>query len=111
MGVVANLTIPALPAATVVTDLYIVPQRRRANAKLWVANQSAADSWRLAVSPLGVALDPSHYMIFDEPLSASGTVACSDERQGIHLQALDVLRVRSTNGTTSFVLSVYEEDA
>lgn len=108
-----NYTYQSKPLATVVTDLYAVPAGRRAHSKVWVTNQDAAalDRWRLSIAPLGAADTASQYLVYDEPLGLSGAVACSDERFGIRLRALDVIRVRSLNGNVSFTATVYEEDA
>ena len=111
MGVVINFTYQSKPAATTVTDLYTVPAGRRANVKVWVANQSTAETWRLSIAPLGAADAVTQYVVFDELLAAAGAAGCSDERSGIRLRATDVIRVYSGNGFASFTATIYEEDA
>ena len=111
MGVVANRLFQSKPGATTSTELYEVPAGRRANVKVMVANQSTAETWRLSIAPLGVALAVSQYVVFDELLAASGAAGCSDERSGIRLAATDKIRVYSGNGFASFTATIYEEDA
>lgn len=110
MAVAVNYTYQSKPAATVLTDIYTVPAGRRANVKIMVANQGAAESWRLSIAPLGAADATSQYVVYDEPLAAAGTAACSAERSGIRLRATDKIRVYCTNGTASFSALVYEDD-
>lgn len=113
MTAAINYTYQSKPAATTLTDLYTVPAGRRANVKVWAANQDAAvaEVWRLAVAPLGAADATSQYLVYDEPLTISATAGCSDSRSGIRLRANDVIRVRSLNGDVSFTAMVYEDDA
>ena len=111
MGVVANLTFQSKPGATTVTPLYDVPVGRRANVKVWVANQSTAETWRLSIAPLAAVDAVTQFIVFDELLAAAGAAGCSDERSGIRLRATDVIRVYSGNGFASFTATVYEEDA
>jgi hypothetical protein len=89
------------PAAATLTTLYTVPAATNTIVSIiLVCNQSAtADTVRLSVAPGGAADAVQQYFIYGASVNGNDTLPLP---YGITLQAGDVVRVYSTNGTTSF---------
>jgi hypothetical protein len=86
------------PAATTLTDAYTVPAAGWAVVDVVVCNRGAATSYRLAVSPLGVADDVKHYLRYGIAIGANA----ADRVSRITLGAGDVVRVYATDATLTF---------
>jgi hypothetical protein len=91
------------PAATTETDLYTVPGATEAVASsVIVCNRSAsADSFRISVAVTGGATANKDYIYYDVAIGGNDTFIATI---GITLEATDVVRCYSTNGTLSFGL-------
>lgn len=91
------------PTATTSTTLYSVPSRTETQVDgLICANRGAsADAIRVSVSKYGAAISDADYIHYDVPLPANDTLSMSGSFQ---LEELDIVRVRSSLGTTSFSL-------
>ena len=89
------------PAATTDTTLYTCGANNFVVTSLYICNQgSSAIQVRVAVRPNGATLAASHYIVYDATIDANWfavltTAICGD--------ASDVITVRSTSATTSFV--------
>jgi hypothetical protein len=95
------------PAATTLTTAYTVPSGRYATICIIVANRGTADTFRVAISPSGAAITNSHYIAYNEPISANESLASAL----INVRETDVIRVYSTAGALSFtVTGIKEED-
>lgn len=94
------------PAAATLTTLYTAPAATKcAVASLKCCNTSSvATSIRIAVRPLGAAIDLSHYIQYDLPLSGNNQF----EEKFITLNATDVISVYCTLATVSFNLFLQE---
>lgn len=90
------------PASTVVTDLYTVPALTQAECNLYICNQSAttSDKYRVALRAGGAAIDPKHYIAYDNEIQPASTIIIA----GLALNAADVVTIRSLNGDISFNL-------
>lgn len=91
------------PSATTLTDAYTVPANTQALcSSLVVCNQSGTDDvFRVSVAVAGAADAAKQYLFYDVTVSGN---ASSTWNLGITLGAADVVRVYSTNGTSSFSL-------
>jgi hypothetical protein len=91
------------PAATTETDLYTVPGATEAVASsVIVCNRSAsADSFRISVAVTGGATANKDYIYYDVAIGGNDTFIATI---GITLEATDVVRCYSTNGTLSIGL-------
>ena len=92
------------PAAATPSNLYDCPADIPATivSSLAICNQGAADdAVRVSISAAGSATASKDYLYYDLPLPGHDTFVASID---ITLMAGDILRVRSTTGTTSFNL-------
>lgn len=91
----------SIPAAGVLTDIYIVPSATQTTlSSIVVCNISGVqDAFRIAVASGGVVDNLKQYLYYDLFLDANDTFIFTI---GISITATDVVRVRSTNGTLSF---------
>jgi hypothetical protein len=103
MATIYKILGQSLPAATSATTLYTVPSATTAIAStLQVCNQSGtAGSVRVAARPLGAALAPVHYLIYDVAIAANDSISLSI---GMCLSATDVVTIYSSSGSISFTL-------
>ena len=95
------------PAATTLTDLYTVPASTQSLiSTLTICNRSVtATSFRIAVRPLGAAIDNAHYLYYDVAIAGNDTFAFTI---GAALIATDVVSVYATLATLSFNASIQE---
>ena len=93
------------PSAGVLTSIYTVPAGRHATIRVLATNRSTADTFRVAVSPLGASIANAHYIAYDFPIDANDALSSAPFEVG----ATDVVRVYSTNGSISFTVSGLEE--
>lgn len=91
----------AKPAATTLTDLYVVPAATQTStSSIVVCNQSAtATTFRVSVAIAGAADALTQYQFYDAPLDPNETKSI---QLGITLGATDKVRVYSAAGTVSF---------
>ena len=91
----------SMPLAATLTDVYTVPALTQAvSSSLVVCNQSAvATSFRVAVRPVGVAINVKHYIYYDVAIAGNTTNAI---KIGLSLGATDVVSVYATLATLSF---------
>jgi hypothetical protein len=89
------------PAANTLTDLYTVPaSTQTAVSSIICCNQAtAADTIFISAAPGGAADAASQYLVYAATIYGNDSLVY---RPGAGLQATDKLRVKSTNGTTSF---------
>jgi|SRR5579885_1615395 hypothetical protein len=97
----------AKPTAATLTALYTVPAATQTIvAVVTAANQSStADTIRISVAPGGAADAASQYLVYGATVNGNDSLIINP---GYGMQATDVLRVYSTNGTTSFCASGVE---
>ena len=96
------------PGAGILTDAYTVPLAKYATAKVLICNRTgSADTFRVALSPAGAAIDSAHYVAYDQDLAAHDAVASV----GFTIGETDVVRVRSAAGACSFTVTGIEDDA
>lgn len=92
----------ANPPATTATDLYTVPAGKSAvTSTLWVCNQGASCTYRIAVRPAGASLTAAHYLIKDLALPGNSSDPITT---GITLAAGDVVTVYASTANVSFGL-------
>lgn len=96
----------ASPSGGVLTTLYTGPGNRHATVRLIVCNRSSVDTFRIAVSPSGASIAPSHYLAYDMVIGANDALSSAP----FTVKASDIVRVFSTNGDLSFTLTGIEED-
>lgn len=90
------------PSATTLSTLYTVPSATQAIAStLVVCNQGVSTTFRVAVRPAGASIDPKHYLAYDSPLDANGSIFLTF---GMTLTATDVVSVYAGTGNLSFNL-------
>jgi hypothetical protein len=91
------------PSATSLTDLYTVPIVTQVVASsIVVCNRGITNTtFRISLSPLGVADANSQYLYYDVPLSKNNTFIATI---GITLTATDKVRVYSGNANLTFTL-------
>lgn len=95
------------PSATSLVDLYTVPAGRRARVTIISCNQDATnDTIRVALANNGAADNVAQYIRYGVVLDQAAA-----DQITVLLGAGDVIRVYSTNGTTSFAANGYEDDA
>lgn len=95
------------PGATTLTGLYTVPAGRRARVTIISCNQHAtSDPIRVALAKNGAADAVAQYIRYGVVLEQAAA-----DQITVLLGAGDVVRVYSTNGTTSFAANGYEDDA
>lgn len=71
-------------------------------SSIYVCNQSATpDLFRISVAIAGAADTAAQYLYFDLPIGSNDTFVAT---VGETLATTDVVRIRSTNGTCSFVM-------
>lgn len=89
------------PAANTLTTLYTVPTAKSCSvSSITVCNSSSSScSFRISVAAAAQADDQKQYLYWDQTLEAYSTFIATI---GITLATTDVIRVRSTNSTTSF---------
>jgi hypothetical protein len=94
------------PGATTLTTAYTVPEARHATARVLVCNRASADTFRIAVSPAGAAIDDAHYVAYDQAIDANDSVSSV----AFTVTETDLVRVYSTNGALSFSVTGIEDD-
>ena len=95
------------PAATTLTTAYTVPAAKHAAGKVIAANIGAgAATIRIAVSPLGAAINAKHYVLYDYSLA----VGASQATAKFALAATDVVRVYSSTTDVAFNVNGIEDD-
>lgn len=89
------------PSATTETDLYTVPAATETIVStIVVANRSATDAtFRISVSPDGVATANSQYLAYDLTCSGNGINAFTF---GITLNATDKIRIYASSANLTF---------
>ena len=92
------------PAAATPATLYTVPANKQAQLNLFVANQSTADTIRIAVVPSGISLAVQHYIVYDFSIPANGILNIT----GLVMNAGDFVVAYSTNAYCSFTASGLE---
>lgn len=91
------------PNATTETDLYTVPDAAQTTtSSLIVCNRGATGTFRVSVSPLGVATSNEQYLYYDEDLA--GTTTHPPIVIGMTLAETDVVRVYASTSDFSFNL-------
>jgi hypothetical protein len=106
MATVHGMLGQSAPAATTLTTAYTVPAGKRATVRVLVCNRSSGDTFRIAASPNGAAIDNAHYVAYDQVIAANDSVSSV----AFTVTAGDLVRVYSTNGTLSFSVTGIEED-
>lgn len=94
------------PSAATLTAIYTVPTAKHATVRVLVCNRSTADTFRIAVSPAGAAIADAHYIAYGQPIEANDAASSV----AFTVNAADVVRVYSTNGTCSFAATGIEDD-
>lgn len=91
----------AAPSATTATTLYTVPASTEAViSTITICNRgSTAGTARVAVRPNAATLANQHYIVYDLPVAANGTVALT---LGITVDATDVVTVYASSADFSF---------
>jgi hypothetical protein len=92
------------PAATILSDLYIVPSNTETViSSLVVANRSttASDRYRIAISPDGATLSNQQYIAYDVILPPADSITLA---LGLTVNSTDRVIVYSLNGQASFSL-------
>lgn len=89
------------PAATTLTTVYTVPSATSTViSSIFVCNQTANIlTFRIAISPAGVAVTNSHYIYYDTPILANDTLNLVS---GITLATTDIIRVYASAQGLSF---------
>lgn len=94
------------PAAATLTTLYTCSTISSVISSIVVSNLSATvTTFRVALRPLGVAIDDSHYIYYDITIAGNDTFIFTG---GITMVNTDVLSVYATLGTLSFNLFLQE---
>ena len=96
----------AAPAAATLAVAYPVPASKHATARVLVCNRGADTSFRVAVSPLGVAIANQHYIAYGQALAVGDGLSSVP----FTVTATDVVRVYSTSGSVSFTVTGIEDD-
>lgn len=96
------------PSAGNIEDIYKVPVGKDAIiSSIFVCNRTASsDTFRIAISSNGLAVDNAHYIYYDVVIPANETFVSTT---GITLNEKDVVRVYSLNGYLAFNLSGKEQ--
>ena len=96
------------PAATTLTDFYVVPNGKEAvSSTLVVCNQGTSATFRVSVAPGSAADNASQYIYYDVVIPAQDTMAATI---GITLEAGDAVRAWASGATLSFSLFGSEVD-
>lgn len=96
------------PTAATLSTLYTCATTSAVVSSITVCNLSGtADTFRVALRPLGAAIANAHYIYYDLTIAGNDTFIFTG---GITLITTDVLSVRSTNGTCAFNL-FYQENS
>ena len=91
-----------VPAAITATTLYTVPSATSTVCStLVICNQGVSTTFRVAVRPAGAAIDPKHYIVYDNYVSQYDSVFLT---LGITLATTDVVTVYAGTATVSFSL-------
>lgn len=89
---------PVKPAATTLTDLCTIGNGKEGHGTVRACNQSATpDKVRIAHIPSGENLGAQHYVVYDMEVPGNGVL-----EDDFDLAAGALIKVYSTNGTTSF---------
>ena len=91
------------PSATTLSTLYSVPSATSTVVStLMVCNQAGTNgTFRVAVRPGGVSIDPKHYLSYDTVVPANDSIALT---LGITLATTDVVSVYASSTSISFNL-------
>lgn len=95
------------PSAATLTTLYTVPGAGVMvdEASLIVCNRSGvATSFRVAVSPLGAAINDAHYIYYDVPILGNDTFQAQIGIALSFTSAADIVRCYATLATLAFSL-------
>ncbi len=96
----------AAPPAAALTQLYKVPNRRKASVQVIITNRSAEASFRIAVAINNAADSPEQYIAYDKVISANDTGITAE----FNLSGYDTVRVYSNSSNISFNCTGIEED-
>ena len=88
------------PSATTLSTLFTATTDSVVSS-IVVTNLGTASYFRIALRPLGTAIDNSHYLYYDLPIDANDTFILTI---GVSLVNTDVISVYSTSGNISFNL-------
>ena len=88
------------PSATTLSTLFTATTDSVVSS-IVVTNLGSASDFRIALRPLGTAIDDSHYLYYDLPIDANDTFILTI---GVSLVNTDVISVYSTSGNISFNL-------
>lgn len=92
----------ASPAATTLTDLYVVPAATQAVCStLSICNRGSSTTFHVAVRPAGAAIANQHYIVFDTAISSNDSLFLT---LGVSLAATDVVTVYAGSSNLSFSL-------
>ena len=94
----------AAPAATTLTDLYIVPSATETVvSSLVITNRSSSLSanYRIAIAPNGETIASKHYIAFDVPMGAADSTILT---LGMTVDSTDKILVQASTGDVSFNL-------
>ncbi len=95
------------PAATTLTTAYTVPALKHAAVQIIATNIGAgAATIRVAISPLGAAINAKHYVLFDHSLA----VGASQSTTKLIVAATDVVRVYASTADVAFNVNGIEDD-
>lgn len=91
------------PSATTLTTLYTVPSATSTVCStLVICNTAAtASTFRIAVRPAGAAISTSHYIVYDNSITANDTIFLT---LGISLATTDVISIYSSTANLVFNL-------
>jgi len=107
MAVLYGIFGQRIPVAGILENLWIVPVGWFAHVKILVTNRDATpDVFRLAISVGGVGIANSQYIAYDMDIEGNDSVVSTT----IEVNAGDVIRVYSLNGTTAFSVTGIQED-
>ncbi len=100
----------AAPAAGQLEVVYKVPKGKRAEVRVIVTNRGAEDAFRVAVTRGAGTANPD-YIAYDKPIGANESLTTVPIKIGSGDDGqVDIVRVRSTNGTLSFQVTGEEFD-
>ena len=105
----SNILEQVVPASATPTDLYTVPDDRRASVRIYVAAITAAVV-KLQVRKAGAATDPMQYLAHADSIGANGTQTVPSNGYPLLLSAGDVVTVESDQADTTFQANGYEDD-
>ena len=88
-----------VPDSEVLTDLYTVPENAQANVNLIIVNMGAEDKIRIVLAKANSIYSDKQCIVYDYIMLADRVPL---NISGIALAPLDIIRVYSTTGTTSF---------